>query len=306
VLNTKPAKPLCQHLHLNVLSPIATFHASHFVESGTGSGFDNVAVLPYISVMRFDDYWRTQHRRVLSGELQAAHVERAICRTLAYLLSAAIHLNASGWPKPRLDWNHVVMASTLNSSSGEFLPLLRPSTKATVTTADKPGNLFSDVHQLISIMLEPDVVDTDPDDDSSRSLTEPEDCVTRPTVRNVDVACFLLTDSPYARCLHRVLRCLKQRPASSKWDTCVRESLRLLEFALWGLREGEARLTAVSESRDEDLRNWLALSRCRLLAELVALDNKLADVELVCRARFLCDMSETEMLDATKLLFFDP
>ena len=205
----------------------------------------------------------------MSGKLQAAHVERAICRTLVHLLSAAIHLNASGWPKPRLDWNHVVMASTLNSSSGEFLPLLRPSTKASVAAADKPGNLFSDVHQLVSIMLEPDEVDTDCDDASSRPLSEPEECVTRPTVRQVDVATFLLTDSPYARCLHRVLRCLQQRAvSSSQWDTCICESLRLLEFALWGLREG--------------------------------------DVELVYKARFLCEMSETEMLDATKLLFFDP
>jgi len=301
----KPAKPMCEHLHLNVLSPITTFHESQFVENSgvQDHSFDNVAVLPFTDVMRFDEYWRKQHKLVLSGNLQAAHVERTICRTLAYLLSAAIFLHGCGWPKPRLDWNHVLMAST---PFGDYLPMLRPSMKAAAASTEKSNNVCSDVHQLISIMLEPDVVEAESDaaDKLLCGLSE-DDAASRPTVRRVDISSFLLTESPYARCLQRVLRCLQQRVLSAKWDVAVCEALRLLEFVLWGPREHEARLAAVSEKRDEDLRNWLALSRCRLLAQL-ALEENSTDVELIHKAQFLCDLSEAEMLDVTKLLFFDP
>lgn len=313
VLNSKPTKPLREQLHLNVMSPIATFHATQFADSAhdkvntTPGSLENVAVLPFATVVRFDEYWRLQHQLVLTGELQAAYVERSICRTVAYLLGAAIHLHNHGWPKPRLDWNHVVMVPTSLVSPGECLPLLRPSTKTSPAAVDRPSSLFSDVHQLVSIMLEPDVVESGSDaaDKPPFLMSEPDDSVPKLVVRRVDIASFLSTDSPYARCLQRVLRHMQQAVSSARWDATVAESLRMLEFVLWGPREDEARLAAVSETRDQDLKNWLALSRCRLVAQLTA-DENVLNAELLCKAQFLCDVTEMEILDITKSLFFDP
>jgi len=215
-------------------------------------------------------------------------VERSVCLTLARLLSAARFLHAATSEVARLVPRRVLMTSV---EGGEFFPVLRPSSRAASGLAD---SFAADVSELVVIMLR-----TDCGVELQRRRSETSSRREKPG----DPAAGISPRSSYTRCLQRVVRCVHQNPGSS-WTEGLTESLRLLEFTLWGPSEDEARMMAVSDGRESALQVWVSISRCRMLADLaVAEGTSHGGLELAEQAAFLSSATESSLLDATKMLF---
>jgi len=287
VFKTWPQRALTAHQHPNVVSPLATFCVPQ-LSTGTCTNIDNVAVLPSTSVIDFHRYWQDEHISSTNSE----SLEQTACLTLARLLSAALYLHQHGSETPRLLPRRVLMTVL---DTGECYPLLRPSARVP-TSSDASVTIADDITELILLMLQIDVSAK-----AQRRKSEPS--VKREKPVGVDVAAAISPQSSYSRCLQRVIRCLFQKGGNS-WVEGVTESLQLLDFTLWGPSEDEARMIAISDSRDTALQVWLSVTRCRLLAELAVADEMSQNgLEVAERATFLSAATENSLLEATKLLF---
>lgn len=287
MFKTWPQRALTAHQHPNVVSPLATFCVPQ-LSTGTCTNIDNVAVLPSTSVIDFHRYWQDEHISSTNSE----SLEQTACLTLARLLSAALYLHQHGSETPRLLPRRVLMTVL---DTGECYPLLRPSARVP-TSSDASVTIADDITELILLMLQIDVSAK-----AQRRKSEPS--VKREKPVGVDVAAAISPQSSYSRCLQRVIRCLFQKGGNS-WVEGVTESLQLLDFTLWGPSEDEARMIAISDSRDMALQVWLSVTRCRLLAELAVADEMSQNgLEVAERATFLSAATENSLLEATKLLF---
>ena len=287
MFKTWPQRALTAHQHPNVVSPLATFCVPQ-LSTGTCTNIDNVAVLPSTSVIDFHRYWQDEHISSTNSE----SLEQTACLTLARLLSAALYLHQHGSETPRLLPRRVLMTVL---DTGECYPLLRPSARVP-TSSDASVTIADDITELILLMLQIDVSAK-----AQRRKSEPS--VKREKPVGVDVAAAISPQSSYSRCLQRVIRCLFQKGGNS-WVEGVTESLQLLDFTLWGPSEDEARMIAISDSRDTALQVWLSVTRCRLLAELAVADEMSQNgLEVAERATFLSAATENSLLEATKLLF---
>ena len=278
------------HQHPNVISPLATFRAPD-QSSGTSTNFDNIAVLPATSVVDFRQYWQHLHSCSDRGI-----VERSACLTLARLLSAALHLREHDAEMPRLLPRRIIMTVL---DTAECYPLLRPAARISCGR-DNLGTFADDVAELVAVMLQLDVVTCGGDAQRRKSDTS----LKREKPAGAEIAAAISPQSSYSRCLQRAVRCLHQD--GSLWDECVKQSLQLLEFTLWGPSEDEARMIAVSDSRTTALEVWLSVTRCRLLAELAVVEAAAVSqngLELAERAMFLSSATENGLLEVTKLLF---
>jgi len=260
------------------------------MSTGTHTDINNVFVLPSMSIVDFPKYWEDQHNCSDSKEL-----EYSACLTVARLISAALYLSENGSETPRLLLRRVVMVV---SDAGESYPLLRPSTRVS-SLSDVPGTIANDVEELILVMLPLDGAEKSGSGDPRRRRSDTSVKREKP----VDVAAAISPQSGYSRCLQRVVRCLRQKNGDQS-DDGLKDSLRLLEFTLWGPSEDEARMMAVSDVRDTALQVWLSVTRCRLLAELAVGEGTSQNgLEVAEKATFLCAATENSLLEATKLLF---
>ena len=288
MFKTWPQRALTAQQHPNVLSPLATFRVPQLCTS-TCTNIDNVAVLPSTSVIDFHQYWQDQRT---SSTDSTESLEQTVCLTLARLLSAALYLHEHGSETPRLLPRRILMTIL---DTGECYPLLRPSARVP-TSSDTTATVADDITELIVLMLQIDVSAK-----AQRRKSEPLGKREKPV--GVDVAAAISPQSAYSRCLQRVVRCLCQKGGNS-WVEGVTESLQLLDFTLWGPSEDEARMIAISDSRDMALQVWLSVTRCRLLAELAVADEMSQNgLEVAERATFLSSATENSLLEATKLLF---
>ena len=243
-----------------------------------------------MSIVDFYKYWDDQHNCSDSEQL-----ESSACLTLARLISAALYLNERGLETPRLLLRRVVMAV---SDTGESYPLVRPSMRVS-SLSDIPGTIADDVGELITVMLRLDGSEKSSGGEPRRRKSDTSVKREKP----VDVAAAISPRSSYSRCLQRVVRCLHQKNGDQS-DEGLKDSLRLLEFTLWGPSEDEARMMAVSDGRDTVLQVWLSVTRCRLLAELAVGDGTSQNgLKVAEKATFLCTSTENSLLEATKLLF---
>ena len=287
---TWPQRPLTVHQHPNIISPLATFRAAD-LSTGTCTNVDNVAVLPTTSVVDFRQYW--QELRSCSD---SRHTDRAVCLTLARLLSAALSLHELGSPTPRLVPRCVIMTVLL---TGESYPLLRPSSRDP-SGADNSETIVDDVAELVAIMLQLNI------SDCGNGMHRRKSDTSLRRSNSVEVALAISPESSYSRCLQHVVRYLCQKDGSL-WDAGLRQALQLLQFTLWGPSEEEAQIIAVSDSCDAALQVWLSVTRCRLLAELAVTEGAATasqnGLELAERATFLSLATENSLLEVTKLLF---
>ena len=291
MLKTWPHRPLTDHQHPNVVSPLATFSAPH-LSTGTCTSIDNVAVLPSSRVLDFRQYWQELH-----SCSESEHIEYSACLTLARLISAALYLYECSSETPRLLPRRILMTVL---DTGECYPLLRPSTRL-CNSSDTAGTIADEVAELISVMLQFDSSAKTDGGDMRRRKSDTS--LRREKPVGVDVAAAISPQSSYSRCLQRVVRCLHQKNGNL-WNGGLSESLRLLEFTLWGPSEDEARMIAVSDRRDTALQVWLSVTRCRLLAELAVLGGFSQNgLEVAERAAFLSSATENSLLAVTKLLF---
>ena len=184
--------------------------------------------------------------------------------------------------------------------TGECYPLLRPSARVS-SGLDGSGTVADDVAELVSIMLQLDASDSGGGVPRRKSDASSK----REKPGGVEAVAAISPQSSYSRALQRVVRCLHQQNGGS-WDEGLKQSLQLLEFALWGPSEDDARMIAISDSRNTALQVWLSVSRCRLLAELAVAEGVAVSqngLELAERATFLSSATENSLLEVTKLLF---
>lgn len=281
-----PRRALTTHHHPYIISPLATFSAPH-LSTGSCTNIDNVVVLPSANIVDFRQYWADLHS---SSDFD--HVEFSACLTLARLLSAVLYLNENSSDTPRLLLRRVLMAV---QDTGESVPLLLRSTQFSTPV----GTLASDIVELIVVMLQLESSAELVSRDAQRRKSEPS--TRRESAASVDA---ISSRTAYSRCLQRVVRSLCQKNGSSRWNEGLKESLQLLEFTLWGPSEDEARMIAVSDSRDTALRVWLSVARCHLLAELSVVEGRAKNgLEVVEKAMFLSTSTEESLLEVTKLLF---
>ena len=198
---------------------------------------------------------------------------------------------------PRLLPRRVVMAML---DTGECYPLLRPSTRSS-KSSDVSAMIADDISELISVMLQLENALKSACGNAQRRKSDTSMKWEKPA--GVDIAAAISPQSSYSRCLQRIVRCVHQKNDSLAVES-LKESIRLLEFTLFGPSEDEARMIAVSHERDTALRVWLSVTRCRLLAELAVFEGMSQNgLEVAERATFLSTASEKSLLKVTKLLF---
>ena len=247
-----------------------------------------------MTVVDFRHYWQNLNSRSVTER-----VEWSACLTLARLLSAALYLHEHDTEVPRLVPRRIVMTVL---DTGECYPLLRPSSRIS-SGLDDLGTVADDVAELINIMLQLDTSNCGGGGGVQRGTSDTS--LKREKPVGAEIAAAISPKSSYSRCLQRVVRCLHEKNGNS-WNEGLGQSLKLLEFTLWGPSEDEARMIAVSDSRNTALQVWLSVTRCRLLAELAVVEGVAVSengLELAERAMFLCSATENSLLEVTKLLF---
>ena len=227
---TWPQRPLTSHQHPNVVSPLTAFSAPQ-LSTGPCTSVDNVVVLPSTNVVDFRQYWHDQQN--------SEHLEYCACLTLARLLSAALYLHERSAEMPRLLPRRVVMAML---DTGECYPMLRQSTRSS-KSSDVSAVIADDISEMISVMLQLENAPKSACGDAQRRKSDTSMKWEKPA--GVDVAAAISPQSSYSRCLQRIVRCVRHKNDGHAVES-LKESIRLLEFTLFGPSEDEARMIAVS------------------------------------------------------------
>lgn len=256
---------LCFPLTDNDLEIIGRISGESFlpVESGT------VAVLLCDRLSTVDVHWSREHA---AAAADATRYEQSICHCVVEVLNALLYLRDSGCSVLRLTDEDVLMA---RFSDARWHPFIKPSVMTFDICTDVDSALLNDdLVRLLCLMLRVD---------PSGKLDRPESKI--------------VSQTKYSRGLQRLVRILQQ----NTWEG-LEIGRNLVEFLLWGPSEEEAKLVAMTETRETSFRVWLEVARCRMTSELVLQANR-NNLELANQAKFLCRATENSLLGVTKLLF---
>lgn len=265
--------------HANVISPLLCFPmtANDLEILGRISGGSSLpveggpaAVLLCDRLSTVDVHWGRE--RATSEDSSAARFEQSVCHCVVEVLNAVLYLRDSGCSVLRLSDDDVLMA---RFSDARWHPLVKPSALTFDVCTDLDSALLNDdIVRLLCLMLRVD---------SSGKVDRLE--------------LKMVSRSKYSRGLQRLVRILQQ----NTWEG-LESGRNLLEFLLWGPSEEEAKLVAMTETRETSFRVWLEVARCRMTSELVLQANR-NNLELANQARFLCRATESSLLGVTKVLF---